>query len=165
MVPKPNCRYADVMEQALDSGAIAGLSINGRTFFHDSSLESLGRHHRWTWHCRPCCPPNIARLVASLGSYIYGVADDDVAVHLYCRSQARLQLASGAKFTLSQDTDYPWSGDIKLSMDAEGPVRFALSLRIPSWTKGAHLAVNGEAIDLTLVNVDGDVRIARLAAR
>jgi DUF1680 family protein len=157
----PNRRYADVMEQALYNGAIAGLSTDGRTFFYDNPLESLGRHHRWTWHRCPCCPPNIARLVASLGSYIYGVADNEVAVHLYCQSQARVGLANGAKFTLSQATDYPWSGDIKLTVDAEGPARFALNLRIPGWAKGARLMINGEATHLAAVTADGYARIER----
>jgi hypothetical protein len=154
-------RYADIMEQALYNGAITGLSTDGRTFFYDNPLESTGHHHRWTWHRCPCCPPNIARLVASLGSYIYGVADDEVAVHLYCRSQARIELANGARFTLSQDTDYPWSGDIRLTVEADAPARFALSLRIPSWARGARLSVNDEAVDLTGLGEDGYARIER----
>ncbi|WP_037283622.1 glycoside hydrolase family 127 protein [Rubellimicrobium mesophilum] len=157
----PNRRYADVMEQALYNGAIAGLSTDGRTFFYENPLESLGHHHRWVWHPCPCCPPNIARLVTSLGSYIYGVADDEVAVHLYCRSQARIELANGARFTLSQDTDYPWSGDIGLTVEAEAPARFALSLRVPAWARGPRLAVGGEAVDLTEASADGYVRIER----
>ncbi|HEY9009627.1 MAG TPA: beta-L-arabinofuranosidase domain-containing protein [Devosia sp.] len=157
----PNRRYADIMEQALYNGAISGLSTDGKTFFYENPLESTGDHHRWTWHPCPCCPPNIARLVASLGSYLYGVADDEIAVHLYARSQARIELANGAKFTLVQETDYPWSGDIKLRVDATAPARFAISLRIPAWARGARLAVNGESIDLAAATTDGYARIER----
>ena len=64
-------RYADVMEQALYNGALSGLSLDGERFFYDNPLASRGDHHRWIWHRCPCCPPNIARLVASLGSYLY----------------------------------------------------------------------------------------------
>jgi DUF1680 family protein len=144
----PNRRYADVMEQALYNGAIAGLSTDGKTFFYENPLESTGSHHRWTWHPCPCCPPNIARLVTSLGSYIYGVADDEVAIHLYAASEARIELANGAKFTLRQETDYPWSGDIAVSVETAQPARFALSLRIPRWARGATLSVNGESVDI-----------------
>lgn len=157
----PNRRYADTMEQALYNGAIAGLSRDGKTFFYENPLESAGKHHRWTWHRCPCCPPNIARLVASLGSYLYAVADDEVAVHLYCASEARVELANGAKFTLTQHTDYPWSGDIKVTVNPETSARFAVSLRIPTWARGATLAVNGQPLALKGQIIDGYIRIER----
>ncbi len=86
----PNRRYADIMEQALYNGAMAGLSLDGKTFFYENPLESAGKHHRWTWHNCPCCPPNIARLLASIGSYMYAAADNEIAVHLYGESKARV---------------------------------------------------------------------------
>lgn len=70
----PDRRYADIMEQALYNGALPGLSTDGKTFFYDNPLESAGKHHRWKWHHCPCCPPNIARLVTSIGSYMYAVS-------------------------------------------------------------------------------------------
>ncbi|MFN4210523.1 MAG: glycoside hydrolase family 127 protein [Devosia sp.] len=157
----PNRRYADTMEQALYNGAITGLSTDGKTFFYDNPLESTGNHHRWTWHACPCCPPNIARLVTSLGSYAYAVADDEIAVHLYCASEARVELANGAKFTLTQDTDYPWSGDIQVTVNPNVPARFAVSLRIPGWARGATLAVNGQPVALEDLTKDGYARIER----
>jgi DUF1680 family protein len=157
----PDRRYADIMEQALYNGAISGLSTDGKTFFYENPLESTGNHHRWTWHPCPCCPPNIARLVTSLGAYIYGVADDEIAVHLYARSEARIALANGAKVTLKQETDYPWSGDIAITLDVEAPARFAVSLRIPGWARNARLAVNGEAVDPAALSADGYARIER----
>ncbi|TIW70402.1 MAG: glycoside hydrolase family 127 protein, partial [Mesorhizobium sp.] len=79
----PNARYADMMERALYNGSISGLSLDGSLFFYENPLESRGRHNRWKWHRCPCCPPNIGRMVASIGSYFYGLADDALAVHLY----------------------------------------------------------------------------------
>lgn len=157
----PNRRYADIMEQALYNGAIAGLSRDGKTFFYENPLESAGKHHRWIWHRCPCCPPNIARLVASIGSYMYGVADDEIAVHLYGESTARVALKDGSNVTLSQQTQYPWDGAIGLTVGIDKPSRFALSLRIPAWAKGAKVAVNGQAIALEGVTTDGYARIER----
>jgi uncharacterized protein len=156
----PNRLYADTMEQALYNGAIAGLSRDGKTFFYENPLESAGKHHRWEWHRCPCCPPNIARLVASIGSYMYGVADDEIAVHLYGESTARVDLAGGA-VTLTQQTQYPWDGAIALSVAVDKPTRFALSLRIPEWAKGAAIAVNGQKVDVESITVDGYARIER----
>ena len=89
----PNARYADMMERALYNGSISGLSLDGSLFFYENPLESRGKHNRWKWHRCPCCPPNIGRMVASIGSYFYGLSDDALAVHLYGNSTARFDIA------------------------------------------------------------------------
>lgn len=157
----PNRRYADIMEVALYNGAMAGLSQDGKTFFYENPLESAGKHHRWTWHHCPCCPPNIARLLASVGSYMYATADNEIAVHLYGESKARVPLAGGATVQLSQETRYPWDGAIRFEVNPDRNAKFALSLRIPEWAEGATLAVNGAPVDLAAITVDGYARIER----
>jgi len=157
----PDRRYADVMEQALYNGALPGLSTDGKTFFYDNPLESAGKHHRWKWHHCPCCPPNIARLVTSIGSYMYAVADDEIAVHLYGESTARLTLGNGARVELRQTSNYPWDGAIAFGLTLEQSTRFALSMRIPEWAEGATLSVNGVMLDLAAHVVDGYARIDR----
>ncbi|MBB2974129.1 glycoside hydrolase family 127 protein [Mesorhizobium sp. RMAD-H1] len=156
----PNRRYADIMEQALYNGAMAGLSLDGKTFFYENPLESKGKHHRWIWHHCPCCPPNIARLMASIGSYMYAVAEDEIAVHLYGESKAHFDVG-GANVGLTQKTRYPWDGAIRFEVAADRPARFTLSLRIPGWAHGASVKVNGETLDLSDVTVDGYARIER----
>ncbi|MDX3925756.1 MAG: glycoside hydrolase family 127 protein [Shinella sp.] len=157
----PDRRYADIMEQALYNGALPGLSMDGKTFFYDNPLESTGKHHRWKWHHCPCCPPNIARLVTSIGSYMYAVADDEIAVHLYGESKLKAELAGGPTVMLKQATNYPWEGAITFTAGLAKPARFALSLRIPAWADGATLSVNGEMLDLSTVTTDGYARIDR----
>lgn len=156
----PNRRYADIMEQALYNGAMAGLSLDGKTFFYENPLESGGKHHRWVWHHCPCCPPNIARLLASIGSYMYAVSEDEIAVHLYGESTARFDIGS-AKIELAQKTRYPWDGAIRFDVTADKAARFAISLRIPGWADSSTLKVNGEAFDLASTTIDGYVRIER----
>ncbi|WP_132957163.1 glycoside hydrolase family 127 protein [Rhizobium sp. BK251] len=156
----PNRRYADIMEQALYNGAMSGLSLDGKTFFYENPLESAGKHHRWIWHHCPCCPPNIARLLTSVGSYMYALAADEIAVHLYGESKARFEIA-GAKVELSQETRYPWDGAVRFAVSLDRPARFALSLRIPEWAEGAGIKVNGETLGLATVTVDGYARIQR----
>ncbi|MHB2165606.1 glycoside hydrolase family 127 protein [Alsobacter sp. R-9] len=143
----PDGRYADAMEQALFNGALSGMSLDGTRFFYENPLESQGRHHRWEWHRCPCCPPNLARLVASVGSLHYGAGDDALAVHLYGRGEADLSVG-GRPVRVVQDTDYPWGGAVRLTLGLDAPARFKLLLRIPGWCEGATLRVNGEAIDL-----------------
>ena len=156
----PDARYGDMMELALYNGASSGLSLDGATFFYENPLESRGGHHRWTWHRCPCCPPNIARLTASIGSYMYGQSEDAIAVHLYGDSTATLDVAGG-KVRLVQDTRYPWDGAIALTVEPEAPAGFTLHLRIPGWCRKATLSVNGTAQDLAAITTNGYAAITR----
>jgi DUF1680 family protein len=153
-------RYADVMEQALYNGALSGLSLDGERFFYENPLASRGDHHRWIWHRCPCCPPNIARLVASLGSYVYSLAPGELAVHLYAQSTARLEI-DGSPVTVTQTTDYPWDGAVALRIDPQSPAEFTLRLRIPGWCRSAQLAINGAPVDVGAVTERGYARIRR----
>jgi uncharacterized protein len=153
-------RYADIMEQALYNGALSGISLDGARFFYENPLESRGSHHRWSWHRCPCCPPNIARLIASVGTYAYGVGENEIAIHLYGENQARIGLG-GRTVHLAQKTQYPWDGSISITIGLDEPTVFALLLRIPAWCTGARLKVNDEVVDLATRLERGYVRLDR----
>ncbi len=155
-------RYGDMMERALYNGALAGISLDGSLFFYENPLESRGGHHRWQWHRCPCCPPNLARLIASVGAYAYAEGDREIAVHLYGESQASLDIGGGGKVRLTQRTRYPWDGQIEITVDPEqAAARFALHLRIPAWCATPRLTVGGAAVDLAASVADGYARIER----
>jgi uncharacterized protein len=156
----PNARYADALERALYNGSISGLSLDGSRFFYENPLESRGKHNRWLWHRCPCCPPNVGRMVAAIGTYMYGIADDAVAVHIYGESVLRFDIA-GQPVRLTQSSRYPWDGAVTLTVATEAPARFTLYLRIPGWSRQAKLAVNGVAVDLPSATRDGYAAIAR----
>ncbi|MDR3374639.1 MAG: glycoside hydrolase family 127 protein [Ancalomicrobiaceae bacterium] len=156
----PNARYTDILERTLYNGALVGLSLDGTRFFYDNPLESRGQHHRWIWHKCPCCPPNISRLVTSIGVYLYGVADDEIAVHLYCDSTADLKLAAGT-VRIVETSRYPHDGHVSLRLQTVPAAPFTLSLRIPGWARSATISINGEAIDIAAVTENGYARIFR----
>ena len=140
-------RYADVMEQALYNGVLSGVSRDGTRFFYDNPLASMGTHHRQDWFGCACCPPNIARLLASLGAYVYGQSETDLAVHLYVQGSAELSVA-GQAVTLTQTTESPWDGRVSLQVAPERAASFRLRLRLPAWCKSPTVALNGEALTL-----------------
>ncbi|CAN7446418.1 glycoside hydrolase family 127 protein [Mesorhizobium caraganae] len=156
----PDARYADMMERALYNGSISGLSLDGSLFFYENPLESRGKHNRWKWHRCPCCPPNIGRMVASIGSYFYSLADDALAVHLYGDSTARFDIA-GTPVSLVQTSNYPWDGAVSIRVEPDAPVEFTLHLRVPSWCRKATLKVNGASVDLDAASNDGYAAIRR----
>lgn len=151
-------RYADVLEQALYNGVLSGISLDGTCFFYENPLESDGTHHRHFWYKCACCPPNIARLLLSLGNYLYTVTETDILVHLYSQCSSTFTV-SGQRITLHQHTDYPWDGTVVLEIECDAPLAFGLYVRIPGWCQDANLTLNGEAIPCELRK--GYARIAR----
>ena len=102
-----------------------------------------GEHRRQPWYGVACCPPNIARLLASLPGYFYSTSAEGVWVHLYANSTADIRLDEDHTIQLKQRTDYPWGEDITIEVEGEGD--FALMLRVPSWCEdGCEITVNGE---------------------
>ena len=131
-----DARYLDLMERVLYNGFLAGVSAKGDRFFYQNPLMSYGSYERFDWINVPCCPPNVVRLLASLGNYIYakGRADTDVYVNLFIGSTAAFPLGGGT-LRLRQETAYPWDGRVRISVDPERAQRFTLNVRIPEWTR------------------------------
>ncbi|MCP8887355.1 glycoside hydrolase family 127 protein [Devosia ureilytica] len=139
-------KYGDILELAMFNGALSGLSRDGEHYFYANPLESDGTPTRWEWHTCPCCTMNVSRLVASVGQYFLSTAPDGVAFHLYGGIASDVEIA-GNRVSLREVSTYPWSGDIAIHVDPETPAAFDVKLRIPSWCKGAKVAVNGQAVD------------------
>lgn len=127
-----NAQYEDVLERALYNGVLSGVSLSGDKFFYDNPLESMGQHERQHWFGCACCPGNITRFMASVPHYMYATQADDIYINLYIQSQAEITTPHN-QIVLTQTTDYPWNGDIKIAVNPQRAHTFALRLRIPGW--------------------------------
>ena len=127
-------KYIDVLEKSLYNGALDGLSFSGDLFFYGNTLSSNGGDSRSEWFGTACCPSNIARLVASLGNYIYVKSDNDIWVNLFIGSTTSMDLKNNV-VQLTQQTNYPWDGDIQLTVSPKKKSKFALHIRIPGWAQ------------------------------
>lgn len=144
-------RFADVLELVLYNALLAGVSLDGQRFFYTNTLRQLDRmpaELRWSRSREPfiscfCCPPNVARTVAEAAGYAYSRSEDGVWVHLYGGSTLDTELHPGERFSLTQETNYPWQGRVRLTVRAAPKRSTAIRLRIPAWAAGATLAVNG----------------------
>ena len=141
-----DARYADALERVLYNGFLSGVSLDGEKFFYTNPLGSTGNHHRRGWYNCACCPPNVLRLLLSLGGYVYAYCEDAVYVNLYVGGSGTVSL-KGKQVTLRQDTRYPWDGKVRLAVDPTKDAAFTMCLRIPDWCEEARIAVNGRAID------------------
>ncbi|HTI11461.1 MAG TPA: beta-L-arabinofuranosidase domain-containing protein [Puia sp.] len=125
-------KYVDVLERSLYNGALDGLSLSGDRFFYGNPLASKGGRTRKEWYGTACCPSNIARLVASLGNYIYGMTDKGILVNLYIGSHTRLPVGK-REVDIRMETGYPWKGQVRLRVDPVSKGEWDLALRIPGW--------------------------------
>ena len=125
-------KYIDVLERSLYNGALDGLSLSGDRFFYGNPLASNGNTARSAWFGTACCPSNIARLVASLGDYIYGKNDSGLWVNLYIGSNTMLKIGK-TDVPVQMETNYPWDGSVKLTVTPAKKTSYALHLRIPGW--------------------------------
>jgi uncharacterized protein len=130
-----DAKYIDVMERVLYNGFADGVSLKGDRFFYQNPLKSFGNYERFDWIDVPCCPPNVVRLTASLGSYIYACSGDSIYVNLFVACRATIKFQNNNTVQLVQRTHYPWDGSITLEVNPEREEPFAVQVRIPGWAR------------------------------
>ncbi len=154
-----DAKYADVMERSLYNGVLSGVSLKGDKFFYVNPLETDGNHHRQHWFGCACCPTNIARIIPSIGSYIYATNENGIFVNLYMGNHAKMKVGS-REVELVQKTSYPWNGNVQLEVNPKEKGRFSIYLRIPEWCKNYEIQINGTKIKTSSIE-KGYLRIER----
>ncbi|WP_310605409.1 glycoside hydrolase family 127 protein [Anaerosporobacter sp.] len=141
---KADSRFADIMERALYNGVLSGMALDGKSFFYVNPLEvnpvackeDARKHHvkasRQKWFGCACCPPNIARLVSSIGSYAYTESEDTLYVHLYMGANIKKQIGEQS-LTVKVESGFPWNGNATIQVEASEAVQGTLAFRIPDW--------------------------------
>ena len=164
-------RFADELERALYNAVAASTTPDGTAFFYSNPLQVRthrdGEHdqapaRRVGWYDCACCPPNLARLVASLHSYAATTAGDGLQVHLYESGTIALDEVGGAATTATVTTGYPFDGLVAIAFD----VPFTggnVALRIPGWASAFGVAVDGMQSDAAVS--DGYVTVAGTGIR
>ncbi|WP_449602739.1 glycoside hydrolase family 127 protein [Paenibacillus sp. Marseille-Q9583] len=154
----PDARYADVMERALYNNVLGSMAQDGKHYFYVNPLEvwpqacscNPEKHHvkseRQGWFGCACCPPNVARLLTSLNQYIYTVHGDTLYTNLYIGSELTTKLG-GTDVAIQQQSTYPWKGTVSMKINPKEEAEFGIALRIPSWSLGIEIRVNGEALN------------------
>ena len=134
-----DARFTDVMERALYNGINSGMSLDGTTYCYRNPLafdpkgNSADRHSpegkiRNPWYDTTCCPPNLERTFASLPGYFYSTSSDGIYVHLYDNSEMNWTLNDGNKLNIKQTTNYPWEGEINMTVSPAIPSEFISEL-------------------------------------
>lgn len=140
----PDRKYADMIERALYNGILSGIALDGKSFFYVNPLEVFPKachEDERKFHVRPvrqkwfgcaCCPPNLARLLSSIGSYAYTENQDTLWIHLYTGGILE-KTVQGKKIEIAITSEFPWNGKVSVTVKTKEPVSFTLALRIPGW--------------------------------
>ncbi|MCD7862804.1 MAG: glycoside hydrolase family 127 protein [Lachnospiraceae bacterium] len=160
-------QYADAMERALYNTVLAGMALDGKSFFYVNPLEVVPkacRQDRRLAHVQPtrqkwfgcaCCPPNIARLVSSVQAYAYTASEDVLYTHLYMGSELAVSVG-GKEIKLTTETDMPWDGHFRMEVRLDaGEAFYMFAFRLPDWSKKTRVRVCGGGEQYALeINVD-----------
>jgi DUF1680 family protein len=132
-------RFADLIERTLYNGLLSGVSLDGTRYCYQNPLLSRGGYERPEWHGCACCPPNVMRLLASVERFVATGDGDGIQLHL----PVAATITTGDT-RLRVDTEYPWDGDVRVTVETSAPAPWSLSLRVPDWCEGASLQAGGE---------------------
>jgi hypothetical protein len=142
-------RYADLIERTLYNAVLAGVSLTGEQYFYVNPLASNGEEEhqhrggcrRKAWHLVACCPPNVMRLLASLGHYVATRDASGLQIHQY--AAARVVSDGSPGVALRMESAYPWEGRVRLTLEETSARPWTLALRVPDWCTGASVRVDG----------------------
>ena len=152
---KMSREYSDVMELALYNGILSGMALDGKSFFYVNPLEVLPeacskderKAHvkpvRQKWFGCACCPPNIARLVSSIGTYAYGENEDTLFMHLFMGSHT-VKNVDDKEVSVDVRTGYPNNGKVDIDVSGAAGTGFKLAVRIPGWTGDKYKVESGD---------------------
>jgi DUF1680 family protein len=145
-----DARYADLLERSLYNGFLSGVSLDGERYFYVNPLQSRGGIQRPEWYGCACCPPNVMRQIALVSHHVATVDLTGLQIHQYMAAQVPFADGEGRRALLNVDTNYPWDGDVRITVEESDDDVWRLSLRVPGWSTQGRAAVNGEPVAVAL---------------
>lgn len=164
-----DAKYADLYEETMYNALLGSLDLEGKNFFYTNSLSSS--QPRYAWHVCPCCVGNIPRTLLMMPTWTYVRGDDGLYVNMYVGSTIKVEKVAGTDVEMVQKTDYPWSGNIAITVNPAVSKHFTVYVRVPNRTTSAlytpvpevrglkSLTVNGKPVAVNIE--DGYVAIKR----
>jgi DUF1680 family protein len=150
-------KYADLYEETLYNALLGSIDLAGENFYYQNPLDS--HRPRYDWHGCPCCVGNIPRTLLMLPTWTYSTSEDSLWVNLFVGSAVTIDDVAGTEVELIQQTDYPWSGNVSITVNPTDATTFAVRIRVPNrdvselysgepWSDGlTSIRVNGATVE------------------
>jgi hypothetical protein len=152
-------RYADLAEMALYNTIMGSIDITGNNFEYKNPLDQ--DFLRYSWHECPCCVGNIPRTLLQIPRFTYSKSETGLYVNQFVGGTMNVGLVAGTEVEVVQTTDYPWKGEIAITVNPSEPKEFALHIRVPDRSVSTIYSSTPEADGITSVSVNGkEVEIA-----
>ncbi|MGB4959688.1 MAG: beta-L-arabinofuranosidase domain-containing protein [Saprospiraceae bacterium] len=156
-------KHIDVIEKVIYNSALSGIGLDGKDYFYSNPLRMIrkardfsGKKDATELECRApyldcfCCPPNLVRTIAQLSGWAYSLTTNGVSVNLYGGNELNTKLLDGSVLKLKQESNYPWSGLVKITIDECKYQPFDLWIRIPEWAEGSVIKINNKVVDAVI---------------
>lgn len=145
-------QYIDSLERSLYNAVLASISLDGTRYFYTNTLRQLDDFPvplRWSRQREEfikcfCCPPNVVRTIAGVSQWAYSYDGDRLWVHLYGDNRIAAPSPDGGVFVATQQSRYPWHGNVRITIEKAPTTDFQIALRIPAWADSAALRINGQ---------------------
>jgi DUF1680 family protein len=148
-----DAKYADLYEESLYNALLGSVDLEGRNFYYQNPLDSRGP--RYPWHACPCCVGNIPRTLLMLPTWMYVKSADGIYVNLFIGSTVTLEKVAGTEVQMVQKTDYPWSGDVSITVHPAAEQRFSIKIRVPDRSVSELYTSTPESNGITSISVNG----------
>jgi uncharacterized protein len=127
-----DAKYADLYEETMYNALLGSLSLDGKDFLYTNALTTA--QPRYAWHVCPCCVGNIPRTLLMVPTWTYVRGDDGLYVNLFIGSRIKVDKVMGTDVEMTQQTEYPWSGKVTLTVNPEKSKAFTIYIRVPNRT-------------------------------
>lgn len=150
-----DARYADLYEETLYNALLGSLDLEGKNFYYQNPLTT--RHARYPWHGCPCCIGNIPRVLLMLPSWTYVKDDDSIYINMFLGSRITVPGIAGTNIEMIQKTDYPWSGNVAITVNPERNSEFSIHIRVPNREVSALYAASPGTNGFVSITLNGDM--------
>jgi hypothetical protein len=127
-----DAKYADLYEETMYNALLGSTDLDGRNFYYDNPL--VEDQARYAWHVCPCCVGNIPRTLLMIPTWTYAKGEDGIYVNLFIGSTVQVERVAGTDVEMVQQTDYPWSGKVSITVNPKRPAKFTVHVRVPDRT-------------------------------
>lgn len=163
-----DAKYADLYEETMYNALLGSIDLEGKNFYYDNALATS--QSRYSWHVCPCCVGNIPRTLLMIPTWTYLKGEKGLYVNMFIGSRIVVENVVGTDVEMIQKTDYPWSGNVSVTVNPGKPRDFTLFVRVPNRTTSAlykpvpavsglkTLTVNGKKFNTRIYNGYAEIR-------
>jgi hypothetical protein len=148
-----DAKYADLYEETLYNALLGSIDLEGKNFYYQNPLDSRGDRNEW--HGCPCCVGNIPRTLLMLPTWMYVRSADSIYVNLFIGSTVTVEDVAGTDVEMVQATDYPWSGNVSITVNPATQKSFSVKVRVPNRSVSDLYTGSPESNGITSISVNG----------